>query len=369
MVPVARRNLLAEKGRLAMSVFGVAFAVLLVLIVLSLYRGWSGVGKIITRLPGDVWVTQTGTNNLFRSSSFLPADRAGDLQAIPGVQLATPVYSREMGYERDGAAYNVLFMAFDAPPAATALLPQATRDRYFPEPGQIDIDSVFADKAGLHAGDTMDILGQTLRVAHVTKGGSAVLAQSAFINGADARTIYGTADMVNFYLITTQPGADAAAVQRQLTGIIPNSEVHASEAFSRALSRDVSEGFLPVVSVLVGIGIVVGGAVVALTTYTATIEKARDFGVLKALGASSAYLYRIVITQSVIVGVLGSLLGVAASAVSTAVIARRIPEFITDLRATDVAIIFVAALAMAIAASYVPVRRINSIDPAMVFRA
>jgi putative ABC transport system permease protein len=215
----------------------------------------------------------------------------------------------------------------------------------------------------------MDILGQSLLVAHVTKGGNAVLAQSAFINGADARSIFGTAGMVNFYLITTQPGADPAAVQRQLAGVIPNSEVHASAAFSEALSRDVSEGFLPVVSVLVGIGIVVGGAVVALTTYTATIEKSRDFGVLKALGASSAYLYRIVITQSVIVGALGSLLGISASAISTAIIATWIPEFITDLRWIDVTIIFLAALAMAIAASYVPVRRINSIDPAMVFRA
>ena len=44
MVPLARRNLLAEKGRFAMSAIGVAFAVLLILIVVSLYRGWSGTG-------------------------------------------------------------------------------------------------------------------------------------------------------------------------------------------------------------------------------------------------------------------------------------------------------------------------------------
>ncbi len=49
MVPLARRNLLAEKGRLAMSVGGVAFAVLLILIVVSLYRGWSDVGRFPQR--------------------------------------------------------------------------------------------------------------------------------------------------------------------------------------------------------------------------------------------------------------------------------------------------------------------------------
>jgi putative ABC transport system permease protein len=131
----------------------------------------------------------------------------------------------------------------------------------------------------------------------------------------------------------------------------------------------VEKGFLPVVGVLVGLGAVVGGAVIALTTYTATIEKSRDYGVLKALGASGMYLYRIVITQSLIVGVLGSLLGLLAAALAASLIKRQIPEFITDLRWTDAGAVFLGALVMAIAASYVPVRRINSIDPAMVFRA
>jgi putative ABC transport system permease protein len=58
VVPVARRNLFAEKTRLAISVAGVAFAVRLILIVVALYRGWSSVGGIIEELPGDLWVVQ-----------------------------------------------------------------------------------------------------------------------------------------------------------------------------------------------------------------------------------------------------------------------------------------------------------------------
>ena len=120
---------------------------------------------------------------------------------------------------------------------------------------------------------------------------------------------------------------------------------------------------------LVALGAVVGGAVIGLTTYTATIEKSRDFGVLKALGASGTYLYGIVITQSLIVGVLGSLLGLGVSAVAADLIQRRIPEFMTDLRWTDAGLVFAGAIVMAVLASWLPVRRINSIDPAMVFRA
>jgi len=76
-----------------------------------------------------------------------------------------------------------------------------------------------------------------------------------------------------------------------------------------------------------------------------------------------------VITQSLIVGILGSIVGVIASMMADNLIKRWIPEFITKLLWTDVAIVFGAALLMAIVSSYLPVRRINGIDPAMVFRA
>jgi len=367
MVPVARRNLLSEKGRLAISVAGVAFAVLLTLLVLSLYRGWSGIGGLIARLPGDVWITQEGTTGPFNSSSYLPAEGAAALARIPGVQVVMPVYARESAFEQDGKALRVFFMALDAPEGLA--LPQDVRDRFFPEPGRVNIDTVFAGEAGVGVGDTLNVHGHELIVARITSGGNAALTQFAFLNAADARAIFGVPGVVNFYLLATAPGSDVGAIESAATQAIPRTEAHTSEEFAGQIAKSVEKGFLPVVSVLVGLGAVVGGAVIGLTTYTATIEKSRDFGVLKALGASGTYLYRIVITQSLIVGVLGSVLGLIASAIAANLIKQQIPEFITDLRWTDAGAVFGGALLMAIVASYVPARRINSIDPAMVFRA
>lgn len=53
-VPLARRYLTTEKIRFAMSVSGVAFAVLLILVVLSLYRGWGSASDLFGDMPGDV---------------------------------------------------------------------------------------------------------------------------------------------------------------------------------------------------------------------------------------------------------------------------------------------------------------------------
>src|SRR6187401_1884248 len=82
-VPVARRNLLAEKARLLLSVAGVAFAVLLILLVTSLYRGWSQAGSLFEQIPGDLWLAQAGTSEPLRTSSYLPARSASAVASLP----------------------------------------------------------------------------------------------------------------------------------------------------------------------------------------------------------------------------------------------------------------------------------------------
>ena len=195
------------------------------------------------------------------------------------------------------------------------------------------------------------------------------LFQIAFINAADAPAVLGLGDVTSFYLLSLAPGADITAARRASEKVLPGTEAMTSVAFADATARLVDEGFLPVVGALVAIGFLVGGAVIGLTTYTATIEKAQDFGVLKAIGASDRFLYRIVVEQSLIVGIAGATLGVAASALAASLIKQRVPEFVTELRVSDAAAVFLVSLAVSVVAAYLPVRRINRIDPAIVFRA
>jgi putative ABC transport system permease protein len=202
----------------------------------------------------------------------------------------------------------------------------------------------------------------------VHRGGNRLF-QFAYLNGADARAMLGLPGRANFFLLALRPGADARAVGAAAAALVPGSEARTSGEFAQAFGRRIDEGFLPVVGALVAIGAIVGGAVIALTTYTATVERARDFGVLKALGASGGMLSRIVLEQSVIIGVLGSVAGVAAAAVVGRLVGRQVPEFVTDLGWQDSVAVLLAAVVIAGAASTVPLRRINHIDPAMVFRA
>jgi putative ABC transport system permease protein len=365
VVPLARRNLLSEKGRFAMSVGGVAFAVLMILIVVALYRGWSSAGSFYTKLPGDLWISQTGTSDPYHSTSFLPAERAAALARIDGVEAVLPVYARHIAFRHHGHELDVFAMALGA--SATLPLSAEVRERYFPPPGRIAIDRVLADQAGVGIGDRLSVLGRELVVSHIHTGGNRIF-QTAYLNSADARALFGLDRLVSFFLLSLRPDASLAAVERQAVSAVPRAETHTSEEFAASFGNRINEGFLAAVGVLVGIGFVVGGAVIALTTYTATIERAREYGVLKAVGATGGFLYRVVVEQSLIVGFLGAALGVGASALAADLIRQQVPEFLTTLRWQDALGVFATALAVAVCASWVPVRRINLIDPAIVFR-
>src|SRR3990172_2969288 len=149
----------------------------------------------------------------------------------------------------------------------------------------------------------------------------------------------------------------------------PGLQVFTSQEFAKAIRKEIDESFLPIIAILVAIGFVVGAAVVGLTIYTATIERTREFGVMKAVGASPGFLYRIVLSQSAILTAAGFLVGLLGAVAVADLAARAVPEFATDFQPRDIAAVGAAALLMAVVASLVPARRVNSIDPAMVFRA
>jgi len=366
MVPVARRNLFAEKGRFAISVLGVAFAVLLILIVVALYRGWSRTGAVFEQLPGQLWVVQQGTTDPFHSASLLTPEQLQHAAEAPGVETVVPVLQRQMTFVAGNGEQDARLMALDIPPSFP--IDQELRKQFLPPERQIIVDTTFTRQSGLSKGDTIRINGIDLTLADVRDPHGDVFSEFAFVNFADAERIFGVRDVVTYGMVVTTPGSDpvaAKAALEQHTG----QKVYTASEFAHAVRKMIDETFVPIILILVVIGFVVGTAVVGLTIYTATIERSREFGVMKAVGASPGFLYRIVLSQSAMLTGAGYVVGLVASLITADLAARAVPKFTTDFQAADLAAVLVAAVFMGVVASFLPVRRIVRIDPAIVFRA
>ena len=126
---------------------------------------------------------------------------------------------------------------------------------------------------------------------------------------------------------------------------------------------------MPIVSVIVLIGFLIGLIVIGLTIFNATIEKSRELGVLKALGASNFNLYTLVFWQALFFSILGFLVGLALTFAIQPVILYFTPSFLSYFRLEDFVLVFALSILMAISASWIPLKRLSKIDPALVFKA
>jgi putative ABC transport system permease protein len=363
MLALARKNLLADKIRLAISIGGVAFAVLLILVVQGLYSGFSKrIGGFAERVPADIWVTQRDAHG-FTYASAIPEGMRADVAAVDGIALVVPLYAERVQVTSGGGRSDVYVAAFDLPAGSTI------GGFDFPQPGTIVLDSVFARDNGLRAGDRLNIRGRDFTIAKVAELADAGLSQFTLMAVEDARPLIAIPGYVDYLLVRTTPGADIPTVAAAIAARHPELQASSKADFAAANRAEVRETFRPIVGVLFVVVFAVGIAVVGLTIYTATIERSREYGMLKALGATGGDLFGIVLSQSVVVCAVGSALGVPLAIVVNRAAQRYVPEFITLLQARDVVLVALAAAGMSAVAALIPLRRIVALDPVAVFRA
>jgi len=104
--------------------------------------------------------------------------------------------------------------------------------------------------------------------------------------------------------------ARAQLVVDQLRGKMPGYFIYTMEEFTSLLTIN-SVGLLrDFIGVVIGIALVVGFIVVTMAMYTAVLERTREIGILKALGASSAYILNLLFRETLLIAILGSVLGI-----------------------------------------------------------
>jgi putative ABC transport system permease protein len=100
---LAFRNLLQNRTRLALSVVGVALAIVLILILGGFLAGvYSQATAYLVNTPGQVVVAQADVVNFFAVVSLLPPDTRQAVEQTDGVGQVIPIVSQVVIFERHG---------------------------------------------------------------------------------------------------------------------------------------------------------------------------------------------------------------------------------------------------------------------------
>jgi putative ABC transport system permease protein len=382
---IARKNLFSERTRLFISVGGVALAVFLISLLLSLYRGWEEkVGGFVEASNVDVWVASEGASDFLTAASLLPTEgqEANNakryLDDHKAVREWSPLTVRLMegvrvqtiapGDEKLGAKIDLHFIGFE--PATRLGGPiKVVEGNDTPGPGEVIIDEALERRYSIGLDDVVRAGGQDWKVVGVSSGGDFVATQTVFVSHTEAQRALGMVGGTTFYVLGLEEGEDAEELAARLETLSPQIVAYTRAEFASNTRHRVLSNILPILFVVLALSFVVGLAVAGLTIYTATIEKTREFGILKAVGFRNSYLYRLVFEQAAVTAFLGFLVGIGFTILVGPFASDFVPQFVLYTRWQDLLIVAGVTVGMALIAGYVPVRRLAAIDPVSVFKA
>ena len=373
LVPLAWRNLRHDRVRFAVTLTGIVFSVLLSAIQLGLFVGFTrATSEVISHSGADIWVRSRGVTHLETAAPFLERRRHQVLE-VPGVVSADPHIVRFGNWTKpDGAIEGILVVGIDLE-SGLGRPWNMVRGRVadLDEDDAVIVDELYAAKLGIAGiGDTAEINGVRARIVGFTRGiRSFTTAPPVFTRHAQAQRYLGLATEQTLYLLVrAAPGLDPAALARRIEAAVPGITAQTTDDWCAAQQYYWMFGTGAGVTVLIaaGLGLLVGVVVVAQTIYAATLDHIREYGTLKAMGASNGYLYRVILEQAAASAVGGYAIGLLISVVAARISLRGTTAIL--LTPTLAISLFVLTVVMCMAASMVSINKVTRLDPAMVFR-
>lgn len=314
-------NLKTKPVRSLLSILLIAVPVTLILCLVGLSEGLLQDSARRQRGVGaDILVRPPGTSALTLSGAPLPEKLVDVLGKEPHVTLATGMINHPVS----GVTYvaGIDLPSFNKMSGGFKYLEGGP----FQGPDDIIVDEYYARQKGLRAGDTVNLLNRNWHVAGVVEPGK--LAHIVLPLNV-LQDLTGNSNKVSQVFLKVDKPADINAVIEALKQKMPDYSIYSMAEFTSLITVDNVPGLRAFIDVMVAIGVVIGFAVICLSMYMAVLQRTREIGILKSLGASRLFIVRIILAESFVMAIGGTLLGIALSYVARWLILTLVPASIT----------------------------------------
>lgn len=364
-VSLARKNLFQDRRRALLSLTGVGFALVLVLVLQGVFAGaMHQVTAYIRSSPADVFVAQEDVRTMHMSVSALPAETVDAVRGVDGVAWAEGLRYTTAAVEAGDDRRLTYVFGYDT--ATGRAGPKRITDGRAPAAGEIVVDRTAARELAVGVGDTVTVLGEAFRISGLSANGTNIVNTTVFVGTDDFARLRGPT--YAYVLAGAQPGVTADELARRVARALPDTTVQTRAEFVRQEARIVRDMAADVMAIMSSIGFLIALAVVGLTLFTATLGKLREYGVVRALGAGSGRLAATVAAQAAWSVTLGLAVAVVLAFAAGAAIGALTPNVEIIIEAGAVFRTGLGALAVGGIAALLPLRRAVRVDPSTAFR-
>jgi putative ABC transport system permease protein len=313
-------NLAHRPLRSIISIFAVAIEVTLILLIVGFALGTLNDQRARKKgIGADIIVRPPGSSNFDALSSAPVSVKLGDLLAQqPHVVAVAPVVVQTSNKLE-------ILSGIDLPTFEKLGGPM----RYieggpFRAPFDMIVDEYYAATNKAHVGDTVKALDHEFRIAGIVPQGRgsrtyAPIATLQTLTGAE-----GKATM--FYVKVDDPkNADAAVQQIKSIPGMSNYNVKSMAEWLSLMSADNIPMLSKFIDIVIGIAVVIGFIVIFQSMYTAVMERTREIGILKSLGASKVFVVRVILRETLLLAVCGIIAGIVISFAAAYLIRYKVP--------------------------------------------
>ncbi|KPI28193.1 MacB-like periplasmic core domain containing protein [Actinobacteria bacterium OV320] len=390
MLKATLRSFLAHKGRLLLSALAVVLSVAFVAgslifsdtVTRTFDRLFASTSADVTVEPSDDLKASVPTGAV----QTVPASLAEEVARVDGVASTHADVSVENITVVDGENKSV-GPTTGAPTIATDWYvtdrsPVKLTSGHAPQgAGEAMLDADTADKKHVRIGDTLTVMAQPgsfkVRIVGIatfttTNPGAALV----FLDPKTAADqLLGSPDKATSISVDAAQGVSDPVLERRVSAAIGAGPYDVKTADEQAeSSAEALGGFLDVIKYVMlgfaGIAVLVGVFLIVNTFSMLIAQRTRELGLLRALGADRRQVRRSVLTEAVLLGVVGSTVGLAAGIGLAAGLIKLMSAFGMNLKTTEMVVgwatpvsAYVVGVGVTFVAAYLPARRAATVSP------
>jgi putative ABC transport system permease protein len=326
MPSLALANVLQRKGRTAISVAAVAVGVMTSLVLTGLTQG--SIHEVVERMQNvdaDLAVHARGWSLVLDSGWPLPLSAREKLLAVPGVAYASPIAATRFVILGQGhTAYGIDPADFRKVGGYRKIL----AGRELESNLEMVIDKRLADAGHFKVGDTIEAQGLRIPVVGICETGIPV---RIFLPLAAVQEHIVQGDRVTFFFVKCTGPEVVDETARAIEAAFPSLQAQPLSNYYRVLTTTFL-GLHQFIVAVISVALVITFLTILLTMYTAVVERTREIGILKAMGAGRWFITKEVLAESVAICSAGVVVGVLLSLAVKAVIEWGFPLLTVELR-------------------------------------
>jgi putative ABC transport system permease protein len=314
-------NLAHRPLRSAISVVAIALEVTLILLIVGFSIGMlNDARERQAGIGADVIVLPPGSSNFVGlTGAPAPVKIADIIRKQPHVALVSPVL---MQVSTVGALQTIFGIDL---PTYNAMRPFTYLEGGpFQQPNDILVDDIYAGSHQTKVGQSVELLNHSFRVAGVVAHGKGA---RLFLPLATLQDLVGAQGRASAFYIKADNPANADQVVTEIKNIegMATYVIRSMSEYISMMTPDNTPMLSTFIRIVIGISVTIGFIVIFQAMYTAVMERTREIGILKSLGASRLYIVNVIGREPALLAIAGVIVGIIVSVTAGIGIHNRIP--------------------------------------------